>query len=387
MTALHRVLVLADDLTGALEVGAKFAAAGLPVRATTKRDFPIKNFHEAAVLVMDTETRHQTSEKARRRVSGLSRAAFGAGFQYVYLKTDSTLRGNIASEIDALMEAFPGSPLLYVPAYPKMGRTVRAGTLYVDGIPVNQTSFAADLLNPVRECNIPRLLSSECSQPAVSATADQLAASAAAGIYVCDGETDSDLETAARKFVDSPSFRLTAGPAGFASHLAALMDLPRAEPPRMPCVRRVLVVNGSLNDISLQQTQYAGEHGFMSFTDDGTASAVKEPGWVILQCAASTVGAADFARRLSQSVRDLLMRQMFDAVVVFGGDTAYAIVEALGHPDLRPIGEVLEGVPVSAIDRHSAGLDGDGILYLISKAGGFGPVDVLRLIQKKLAGG
>jgi len=385
--AVHQVLVLADDLTGALEVGAKFAATGLPVLATTSLGFPIHNIQQEAVLVMDTETRHRMPEQAGRRVFELSRAGFDAGFQHVYLKTDSTLRGNIASEISALMEALPGLSLLYVPAYPQMGRTVRAGTLYVGGIPVNQTSFAADLLNPVRECNIPRLLSGTCSQPVVSVTADQLAASVTAGIYVCDGETDSDLQAAARKFIESPFFRLAAGPAGFASHLAALMDLPRAAPPRMPVVRQALIVNGSLNEISVQQTRYAGEHGFMSFTDDGTVSAVKERGWVILQVPASTGAPADFSRRLSQSVRALLTRQKFDAVVVFGGDTAYAIVEALGHPDLRPIGEVVEGVPVCAIDRHAAGLDGDGFLYLITKAGGFGPVDVLWRIQKKLARG
>jgi uncharacterized protein YgbK (DUF1537 family) len=72
---------------------------------------------------------------------------------------------------------------------------------------------------------------------------------------------------------------------------------------------------------------------------------------------------------------------------VFGGDTAYAILDAFGITDLRPIGEVLEGVPISAMPRMPAGLKGDGPFYLISKAGGFGPVDVLCQVKAKLTRG
>lgn len=41
MITMRRVLVLADDLTGALEVGAKFAATGLSVFTTIKRNFAV----------------------------------------------------------------------------------------------------------------------------------------------------------------------------------------------------------------------------------------------------------------------------------------------------------------------------------------------------------
>jgi len=59
-------------------------------------------------------------------VHGLACAAHERGIRFLYLKTDSTLRGNIGSEISAVLAAFPGSPLVYAPAYPRMGRTVRA---------------------------------------------------------------------------------------------------------------------------------------------------------------------------------------------------------------------------------------------------------------------
>jgi D-threonate/D-erythronate kinase len=381
------MLVLADDLTGALEVGAKFAATGAGGKVTTNLRFPLNQVQEEAVLVIDTETRHISPEQARAAVFELGGAASKTGFLYVYKKTDSTLRGNIAAEFKGLCDAFPDSPLLYVPAYPKMGRTVRAGILCVNGIPVTNTSFARDGLNPVRESYIPRLLSAKCIHRVVSTSAGKLTMRPYARIYVCDGETDGDLEAAARRFVQSALFHLAAGPAGFGGHLAPLLDLPRTNPPRLPMMRRVLVVNGSRNEVSIGQIQHTSRQGWAMRSVDELANTNKEPGWMILDQPVGNCNPVGFARRLSMVVKNILSREEFEAIVVFGGDTAYAILDAFGITDLRPIGEVLEGVPISAMPRMPAGLKGDGPFYLISKAGGFGPVDVLCQVKAKLTRG
>jgi uncharacterized protein YgbK (DUF1537 family) len=130
-----RILVLADDLTGALEAGAKFAGQGIRTLVSTELSLRPKGCDESiGVLVIDAETRHLPAAEAGQRVWELAHAAGEQGFRYLYKKTDSTLRGNIASELGALAEAFPGSALLYAPAYPRMGRTVKRGMLYVHGV-------------------------------------------------------------------------------------------------------------------------------------------------------------------------------------------------------------------------------------------------------------
>ena len=152
------ILGLADDLTGALEIGAKFAAAGIGVLVTTVPAVePL-----AEVLVVDTETRHREPAEAAAVVRALVLAGRRSGASLVYKKTDSTLRGNIGAELGALMEAWPGAPLLYAAAYPRLGRTVRGGVLRVDGVPVAETAFARDPLNPIHESNIPCLLAPFC---------------------------------------------------------------------------------------------------------------------------------------------------------------------------------------------------------------------------------
>jgi 4-hydroxythreonine-4-phosphate dehydrogenase len=70
----------------------------------------------------------------------------------------------------------------------------------------------------------------------------------------------------------------------------------------------------------------------------------------------------------------------YDALVVFGGDTARAVLEELGAPRLEPLGEVLPGVPVSALPF--AGRE----LPLVTKAGGFGEPDVVDRIRRWLRG-
>src|ERR1700761_630405 len=105
------VVVLADDLTGALEAGAKFAAQGIGAAVATR---PVEA--NCAVLVIDTESRHLPAEQAYRAIAALA----SSGLPVLYKKTDSALRGNIGAELRALAEACPDHPITYIPAYPAL---------------------------------------------------------------------------------------------------------------------------------------------------------------------------------------------------------------------------------------------------------------------------
>lgn len=325
-----QVLALADDLTGALEAGAKFAAAGVRAVVTLGGDVPAG----VPVVVVDTQSRHLPSGEAAARVFDLARAAFNAGAQMVYKKTDSTLRGNIGAELGALVRAAGGTELVYAPAYPRMGRTVRQGRLYVDGVPVSETAFARDTLNPVDESSIAHVLSGQTSAP----------------IRVWDGETDADIEAAARAAIPA---RMAAGPAAMAEALAALLPLERTAMPGWPAMQRALAVNGSLHEVSRAQVEHARANGWST-------------GWPW-----RLLGKSD-----RRAVRQALESGRPDVLVVFGGDTAFGILRNMGLPAIQPICEILPGVPLSRIAL------GERSLYLVTKAGGFGPRDVLSQIRE-----
>jgi D-threonate/D-erythronate kinase len=335
------ILIIADDLTGALEAGARFAAQGLPSRVSTGAG--IEPLPGIPVVVIDTETRHCKPDEAHAIVRELALAGRQHAPWLIYKKTDSTLRGNIPAEFQALCDVFPERPLVYAPAFPSMGRTVRAGKLYLHGVPVDATDFASDPLNPIHTSDIASLLANVSAQ-------------------VCDGECDADIDAVAASIVANPTPPLAAGPAALAGALAERMPLPRAEVRSFPRLARCLVVNGSLHPASLAQIEYGRTHG--CFND----------GWSLFE---NCLEGAGLERALCNGERAaaLLSDSPADALIVFGGDTAFGIHRALGEAPFDPYAEILPGVPLSR----------RGGLFWITKAGGFGGPDILCEIRRRLS--
>src|SRR5271167_2658104 len=105
------VLALADDVTGALEVGALLQT----------RVFLDADTEFVGCGVIDTETRHLGAQEAAHKILSCIR---NRQAELIYKKTDSTLRGNIGAELAALANVYPDRQLIFLPAYPAMERTV-----------------------------------------------------------------------------------------------------------------------------------------------------------------------------------------------------------------------------------------------------------------------
>jgi uncharacterized protein YgbK (DUF1537 family) len=128
--------ILADDLTGACDTGTLFAGPA-PVPVTV---WP-QALGRAPVRVIDTESRALEAAEAARRVATV--AAGRAGGRY-FKKIDSTLRGRVGPEVDALMRTLGASSAVLTPAFPAQGRTVLDRVLLVDGIPMADTTLGLD---------------------------------------------------------------------------------------------------------------------------------------------------------------------------------------------------------------------------------------------------
>ena len=110
------LLIIADDFTGALDTGVQFAGHGIRTRVVVDPDVDFSAY-EAEVLVVDTETRHLPAAEAYQVVSRLTGRAQAAGVRYIYKKTDSALRGNVGSELAAVLEASQARQLPFLPAF------------------------------------------------------------------------------------------------------------------------------------------------------------------------------------------------------------------------------------------------------------------------------
>jgi uncharacterized protein YgbK (DUF1537 family) len=357
--ARFSVLGLADDLTGALEIGARFSAEGIP-SAVAVQVCP-EPPEDASALVIDTETRHRGTAEAVGAVHRAIASTRHPDLRLIYKKTDSTLRGNIGAELGAIRRTFPDLPLVYVAAYPRMGRTVKEGRLLVDGVPVHETAFAVDALNPIRESHIPTVLAAQHDGPVYVISEGPIESAQGPGIYLCDAATDDEIEHLAAVLAGRPGVVLAAGPAAFAGALASRIGFPRIPPPRYPKLRRCLIVNGSRHPRAEEQVEHARK----------TLSG----GWTIFDTQDLRETGLARAARTGRRIRALLDSKPLDALIVFGGDTAFGILQALGSPVARPYGEIVPGVPLSKIAWDSRDL------YLITKAGGFGPVEILSDIR------
>ncbi len=148
--------VIADDLTGAADVGAMFTAAGYSTKTVLLEAAARVPLDDTDVVVIDTETRHAHSSDAYRDVRQAVRLLRGAPF--VYKKIDSAFRGRVGPEIDAVLDELGLGFAPIVPAFPAYGRTTPAGRHYIDGQPLDQTEMASDPPCPMTDSLLPRTL-------------------------------------------------------------------------------------------------------------------------------------------------------------------------------------------------------------------------------------
>ena len=380
---MPRLLIIADDLTGANDTGVQFARRGIPTLVAVDVGSGARG-DGFEVLVVNTESRHLAPPAAAERVRAAVSRGRGDGAEYFYKKTDSTLRGNLGSELDALMDATRKRALPFVPAFPRLGRTTCHGAQYVGDELLHETAFARDALDPITESDVARVIGQQSSRRA-RIVGRREAAELEEGIYIFDALTDADLGHIGRWLARRGLLGVSAGSAGFAEQLADLLDLARRPAPEPRGSGPMLVVNGSLNEVSLAQIARAERDGWAVVTlpEEGAESAevdrvIAAGRDVVLRSGApggQRLTRPGVAESLGRIAALALARGGFGRLAVFGGDTLLAVARACGWAALLPRAEILPGVVLAEV----AGREGE--LLLITKAGGFGPENLLRQIQ------
>ena len=100
-----KLLIIADDFTGALDTGIQFVNKGIATQVFTKMPEAIWDIDESTeVLVIDSETRPMPAAKAYDTVKNITGWAKAIKIPVIFKKTDSALRGNIGSELQAVLD-------------------------------------------------------------------------------------------------------------------------------------------------------------------------------------------------------------------------------------------------------------------------------------------
>lgn len=412
-----KLLIISDDFTGALDTGVQFAARGAETRVVTDPAYEYAQT-DAEVLVMVAETRHLSPEQAYDVVFRAAQTAWEAGVPYIYKKTDSALRGNIGSELSAVMDACGIKAMPFLPAFPKMNRVTVEGVHYVEGVPVAQSVFGKDPFEPVTDSAVAAIIARQSAAPVVIHSAADPVAWTSPGIQVYDAETDGDLTRIARE-LGREGLRVSAGCAGFATALADLLELD-GQTPQMPLLpERFFVACGSMNPVTLRQMRRAEQSGFAHIHLEPVQKL--EPGWLesgdcarkiriwLDQLRASgrcvldvndPLGVDDterYARAHGLTTEDMrvristqlaqLMKRLLDGgleatILCTGGDTLLALMRAVDVAELTPIRELATGTVLTQFIYK------DKPYYMMSKSGGFGTPDLFcELAELVRAGG
>jgi uncharacterized protein YgbK (DUF1537 family) len=356
-TVLSPLAILADDLTGACDTGTLFAGpAPVPVTLWPRAPRP------APVRVLDTESRALDRDGAARRVA--SAAALVGPARY-FKKIDSTLRGSIGAEVDALLNITGAPCAVLTPAFPAQGRVVVQQVLRVGGVPVAETAAGADPAFPrpgvssVIECLRPATCRPLDWIPLAEVRGSSSALAARLGrmkgaIAVADAATDDDLAALVDACLGADPAPLLVGAAGLARAVAARLGLLAAQV-HLPPGRRWLVVAGSRHPATRQQVAVARASGIR----------------VLATAEADTPDEGEASRRLAEEARAVLSREAFDLVAVTGGRTAAALWEVLEAEEMDLVGPPAPGLSLGYLrgPRHPA-------LAVLTKAGGFGTADL-----------
>jgi len=430
-----RLGIIADDLTGANDTGAQFARQGLATVVSLDTIADERLFRAADVIVVNTDSRLSSPSVAYNRVRTAAEFLKTAGVQYVYKKVDSALRGNIGTEVDAVMDVYDCRVALVVPAFPANGRITVNGHQLLQSKPLSETEMAADPLCPVTESHVPTLLAAQSRRSighvdmhtvsmGVSALRNAFDSMISSGkeIIVVDAVTGKDLNDISQAISELDCAFLAVGSAGLAAELPASLSLVphTCETTQHDSRSGVVVVNGSMSPVAREQVEYASHSlnlgiiridvdCILAMQDDfdcrsmqhyaREASALLEKGCDIAVClrtGATTEQAVapneksgterteisrKIARYLGLVVAEILRLHSPFGLVLTGGDTALAVCNSLGACGIALSGEIIPGVPVGhLIDGLEPGLT------VVTKAGSFGEVDTISRAIRYLHG-
>lgn len=410
-----KLLIIADDFTGALDTGVQFAVNGADTKVITTVCNITDLFKEDAdVLVVNTESRHLSADQAYKIVYEVTRQAVLSEVSYIYKKTDSALRGNIGSELAAVMDGAGVKILPFVPAFPEMKRITINGIHYIDQIPVHMSVFGNDPFEPVRVSYIPDLIAAQTEKVVRVVQQEQSEQDLDGGIYVYDAETIDQVRAVGERLKEKGKLYLAAGCAGFAAVLSDLLEF-RGSQKKMPLFsNRLLVGCGSVNKITRNQLDYAEQGGFTRivlsqrqklepdyFNSDEGKSFLKEleqickretrilidsndveEGEAKLFAEQNGISMDEMRVRISERVgyliKYLIEHDLNSMLLVTGGDTLMGFMNQIGCYEIAPICELAPGVVLSEFLLENE------TYPIISKSGGFGDQDLIVKISELL---
>jgi 3-dehydrotetronate 4-kinase len=400
---------IADDFTGATDLANNLVRGGM--RVVQSIGVPAAPVADVDAVVVALKSRTAPADQAVAESLAAARWLRGMGAPQIYFKVcstfDSTPQGNIGPVAEALLGELGADFALVTPAFPETGRTVFKGHLFVGDVLLSDSPMRHHPLTPMTDANLVRVLQGQCRQARVGlvdhrtvargaeAVQERCAALRAEGISlaIADAVSDADLRVLARA---AQALELVVAGSGLAIGLPALHGLaPGSRASQLPPATGArAVVSGSCSAATQAQVAAFIAAGGPAYAVDalriasGHDVAAEALAWAAAKLGAQPLlvyatAAPDVVRAVQARlggeqagalVEDTLSRVAAGLVaagvrqlVVAGGETSGACVQALGIRQLRIGPQIDPGVPWCHAPERG--------LHLALKSGNFGGTD------------
>ena len=401
---------IADDFTGATDLANNLVRAGM--RSVQTIGVPAAGTAvDADAVVVALKSRTAPVGEAVAQSLAAARWLRGQGARQIYFKVcstfDSTPQGNIGPVAEALAAELGAGCVIVTPAFPENGRTVFKGHLFVGDLLLAESPMRHHPLTPMTDSNLVRVLQAQmkrgrvglidrrCVARGAAAVCERMAALRAegTGFAIADAVDDDDLRVLAQAGADEPL--LVAG-SGVAIGIPALHGLaPSAQAAQLPAAQgAAAIVSGSCSAATnAQVAAFVAAGGAALAIDPLQLAAGRDLASEALEWAAGRLGerpvlvyatappdaVREVQRQLGPERAGALVEQALSRVavglvqagvgrlIVAGGETAGACVQALGVTQLRIGPQIDPGVPWCHAQAQR--------LHLALKSGNFGGTD------------
>ena len=409
---------IADDFTGATDLANNLVRGGMRVVQTI--GVPTEPTHsdawadvDAVVVALKSRT-IPASDAVAQSLSAL-RWLQSLGAEQIYFKYcstfDSTDAGNIGPVTDALMDALGTNFTIACPAFPDNGRTIFKGYLFVGDELLHESGMRNHPLTPMLDSNLVRVLQTQTKRKvglidyktiaagsvAITARITELQASGIS-MAIVDATSNAELVEAGKAWKNMPLVTAGSGiaiglPQNFGIHATAA-DIAKAS--RLPAAQGLqAIVSGSCSvatnaqvakfmvqggnafhvdpqqliagsDVTAQALAWAKEQFAQSPSKPLLVYATSTPEQVkAVQARLGVEKSGELIERALSTIAKGLVGLGVRQLVVAGGETSGACVQALGVTQLRIGPQIAPGVPWT----HT------GELHVALKSGNFGSVD------------
>jgi len=366
------IVVIADDITGAAELGGIALRFGLKVLLSNEASSSSK----VDVLILYTNTRSLKKDEAVSVMEELTNKAKALNPSLVYKKTDSVLRGYVLAEMEAQMKVLGLQKALLVPANPLLGRTIKHGQYFLNGQPIHETGFSTDPEFPIHSSRIEDMLGATNSSIHVLSKNLELPL----GVSVGEAVTMKDVE-AWTVYQNDPVLL-----AGAASFFFALLKT------KYPLVKKttdiklatpILLVSGTTYKKNVDRrtelqymVSYMPSKMFSKTTidkkdldkwADQTLGILSSYGGAIIAIGEHgeiKTNAKLLREKLGSVVNLVLDQAEIRELLVEGGSTAFSIIQKLGFSSFIPTEELQQGVVRMKVE-------GNDNLHLTIKPGSY----------------